>query len=116
MLPKERRITRTKDWQRLRRFGRTIHSPEITLKLEKNSLQLSRFGFVVSTKTSKKATQRNKIKRRARAVIIQEWPHVHEGYDVVFVVHPPATSKTFIELRTIILSLLDRAKLISRKI
>jgi ribonuclease P protein component len=60
----------------------------------------TRFGISVSQKVSKRAVQRNRVKRRLRAACRQLLPLVTPGWDVVIVVRsgasspPPKNSKT----------------------
>lgn len=44
----------------------------------------SRFGFVVSTKVSGQATQRNRIKRALKEAVRYNLDKVGKGYDIVF--------------------------------
>ncbi|AIE72636.1 Ribonuclease P protein component [Synechocystis sp. PCC 6714] len=48
----------------------------------------SRFGITVSQKVSKKATARNRLKRKIRAVIHHLRPQIQPGFDVVIIVLP----------------------------
>jgi ribonuclease P protein component len=114
MLPKSRRVAKDRDWQRLHRYGRACHSPALVLKVLKTGLPLSRFGFVVGTKVSKKATQRNKAKRRLRAIAAKLQPQVPEGYDIAFIVRAGLIEKTFAELEALVVSLFLKARLISK--
>jgi len=44
--------------------GRILKTPFFLVKIFPSTLGFSRFGAVVSSKTSKKATERNRLKRR----------------------------------------------------
>lgn len=48
----------------------------------------SRFGFIISTKISKKAVIRNKIKRIISDVIRTKLSIIKEGLDVIFLIKP----------------------------
>lgn len=49
------------------RGGAIIATPFFTLKVFQNDLSLARFGIVISKRTEKKATARNRVKRQFRA-------------------------------------------------
>jgi len=49
-----------------------------------NGLDLSRFGFIVSTRISKKAVLRNRAKRLLREVVRALLPKMKGGFDVLF--------------------------------
>lgn len=48
----------------------------------------SRFGFVISTKVSSLATQRNRIKRALTEAVRQNLKQAPQGFDFVFLVRP----------------------------
>ena len=50
----------------------------------------SRFGFIISTKISKKAVVRNRIKRIMSEVIRKNLDKIKSGYDVLFLIKPSA--------------------------
>lgn len=54
------------------------------LKVGKNDLSLSRFGFVVRKSVDKRATARNKIRRVFRSCIEEMLPEIKQGYDMLF--------------------------------
>ena len=90
MLPKRNRLTKKKDFERVFKEGKKYNLPggKIYLKIIKNKLKSSRFGFVVSKKISKKATVRNRIKRRLREAVRMKMPEIKKGIDGVIVVVP----------------------------
>ena len=51
----------------------------------------SRFGFIVSTKISKKAIVRNRIKRVMAEIVRSSLNKLKNGYDVVFLIKPSVT-------------------------
>ncbi len=54
------------------------------LKIAKNNLEVSRFAFVVSKKIDKRASARNKLKRKVRSIIEEMFDNISSGYDFVF--------------------------------
>ena len=69
MLPKQYRLQKDKDFKRVFLKGKFFGGRILSLKLIENSLELSRFGFIVGLKISKKATLRSQIKRKLRESI-----------------------------------------------
>ena len=114
MLKKENRLTAEKDFGRVFKGSRPVHTQNLVFrfinrktptklriernyeitnkelkanKLIPNSYNLnSRFGFVISNKISKLATRRNALKRQLRAIIEKELTNIKSGYDVVIMV------------------------------
>lgn len=66
-----------------------ISSPFYLLKIAKNGKPFSRFGFVVSKKVSKKAVERNRIKRELRSFIHERLPKTVSGFDFLFISKKP---------------------------
>lgn len=85
------------------------------LKARGNDLTKSRFGIIVSQKISKKASQRNKIRRRIKAIIFQKLPQIKSGLDVVISALPGAENKDFRETEQILNKLLEKAKIIVKR-
>jgi len=71
----------------------------------KNNLGLDRFGFVVSQKVSKRATIRNKVRRRLAEAVRAEFKNmpigtqIKNGIDVVFIALPGIEKKEFSEIK-----------------
>lgn len=98
MLSKNRRITSQSEWDVIHKCGRSVHSTEIVVKFMENELAISRFGFIVGTKVSKKANKRNLIKRRLRAIIKDNLKNICGGYDIIFIMRPGIVKKSYQEI------------------
>lgn len=66
----------------------------------KNDLNLTRFGFIVSNKISKKAVLRNRAKRLLREMARGLLPKAKEGVDVLFLAKKTVLKVSFGELLT----------------
>lgn len=66
MLAKKNRLTKKNDFDFVFKKGLSIFNTHLGVKAIKNNLPHSRFGVIVSNKISKKANERNKIKRRIK--------------------------------------------------
>lgn len=114
MLPKKHRLKKKRDFDLVFKKGKVSFEKFLVLKKLENSLKESRFGFVVSLKISKKAKDRNKVKRRLREVIKNKLPQVKPGYDIIFFSKKGIEEKDFKEIKEIVEKLLKEAKLISK--
>ncbi|MFA6250917.1 MAG: ribonuclease P protein component [Candidatus Shapirobacteria bacterium] len=63
MLKKKNRLRKKKDFEKIKRLGEWIRTPIFGALWLKEMAEEMKFGMVVSKKVSKKATERNKIKR-----------------------------------------------------
>lgn len=86
MIPKNNRLAAKKDFTRVFAKGRLFRSQGVSLKVCRNGLEVSRFGFVVSNKVSKKAVVRNKIRRRLRVSVGRRLSDITTGFDVAVLV------------------------------
>lgn len=77
-----------------------------------NNLARTRFAFVVGTKVTKKATERNLIKRRMREVVRKIVVDIEPGFDVALVAKKGIVEISFSELEGQLLGLLKEMKLL----
>jgi len=112
MLPEENRLKKEKDFERVFKKGKSYNQTFLFLKaFDRNDEKKSRFGFVVSTKVSKKAVVRNKIKRQLREITRKKLSDLEPGYDVAVVTQPGIENQTFHQLKQNLFQLLTDAGL-----
>lgn len=111
MLAKKYCLKRKKDFQEATQKGKKIEGDFLVLKFLRNSLDVTRIGFVVSQKVSKKASSRNKIKRRLRETIKINLPNLKPGYDLIFFTKKGIIEKDFWEIKKVVEQILKEAKL-----
>lgn len=87
MLPKENRLKGAKSFDKVKSEGKVIQSKNFGLAmLNRKDKGPARFGIIVSTKISKKAVLRNKIKRVIRESLRGMLEKIKPGFDIVFLV------------------------------
>lgn len=99
MLPKNNRLKKKKDFERVFRLGKKIKGDCFYLKFLENNLNKIRVGFVVSKNVSNKATIRNKVKRRMREVVRRMLERLKPGYDVVIVAQRGIEKEDFLKIK-----------------
>jgi ribonuclease P protein component len=99
MLSKVNRLTKKKDFDAVWQKGRSSFDKITGLKVLANGLKENRFGIMVGLKVSKKAVERNKIKRRIREIIRLETANFKIGFDIVITVTPAARGLEFAEFQ-----------------
>ena len=112
MLAIKYRLTKQKDFDNVWQTGRSNFNEALGIKVSKNKRANSRFGFIVSAKISKKAIDRNQIKRRLRQVIKDNIKEIRPGYDVVIVTQPAIINKEYKEIKNLVVKGLIRLKLL----
>jgi ribonuclease P protein component len=112
MLIKRNRLCKKKDFERVLKKGKGLKEDFLILKMAKNNLSQSRFGFIVGTKISKKAVLRNKLKRRLRELVRGKIEKIKKGFDIIFITQPGLENRDFWELEEILNKIFSRAKLL----
>ncbi len=92
MLPRASRLTARRDFDAAYRRGRALRGRILTLRVVVRPSGPSRFGFVVGTRVSKRATVRNRIKRQLRHLVRDRLSGVPAHLDVVITYHGGADS------------------------
>jgi ribonuclease P protein component len=113
MLPKVNRLKKKKEFEKVFKKGRFLKEDFLILKAIPNNLKNSRFGFIISSKVSKKAVVRNKIKRWLRNIILfklKEDNQMKEMMDVVIIVKPGILIKNFQEVEVVINKIFQKLK------
>ena len=115
MLPKENRLKKKKDFEKVIKQGRGVAGDFLSLKFLFTGAETSRVGFVVSKKVSAKAVVRNKIKRRLREAVKIYLPKLTTSHDMIFFSkHKIAEQdKDFQEITKAVNALLGRAGLLN---
>jgi ribonuclease P protein component len=85
MLPKELRVKKRKDFEKIYKFGKCVSLNCLTMYFVENNLTFSRSAFSISKKISKKAVYRNKIKRRLSSIFYKKKSSIKVGFDFLFV-------------------------------
>ncbi len=115
MLKKELRIRKQKDFDNIFSKGAYFSEKFLVLKVVENDLEASRFGFIVSNKISKKAVERNRIKRLLREAVRLKQNKIKLGFDAVFIFRGKEVKKSFKDIDAIVEKLLKRSGLLDKK-
>jgi ribonuclease P protein component len=91
---------------------RVLRHPDFSVKYSRNSLGLSRFGFVVRKPAVKKAVDRNRIRRVFRSCIEKEAEYIAGGFDMLFFLQKGIIDRTHPQVCAEVNLLLRRAKLL----
>ncbi len=109
------RLTRSEDFKRVRRSGRSYAHPLvilIALKSEKSDPGKLRIG-VTAGRTTGTAVRRNRAKRILREAMRTLLPNIASNVDLILIARSGLTSATYEETRRALLNLLQRAQLLS---
>lgn len=111
MLPRKNRIDK-KLFPEFIKKAKTFSSDNMYLKAVYNRPKDKAFAFVASLKVSKKATERNKLKRRARAITSPLLQNIPNGICAAVFFKPSIMGKKYGEIKDELLSLYKKAKIV----
>ncbi|MBW4519957.1 MAG: ribonuclease P protein component [Scytolyngbya sp. HA4215-MV1] len=131
-LPKMYRLRHPRDFSTVYRRGIRCKTSHLTLRVLRQSAAAivlpvekppsasgavqrspSRIGVSISTKVSKRAVVRNRIKRQILAALQQLLPQLLSNWDIVVVVHPQATQCDYQQFLQELKQLLAEAKVLN---
>ena len=110
VLPKRNKISDNSEFEKIYRKGRKMQGEFLTLIFLKNRNGISRFGVVVSGKVSKKATERNRIKRKITEIIRKDFADFKGGFDFLILAKPESLSKKSDNLKKDLMSILRKIR------
>jgi ribonuclease P protein component len=111
-MQRRHRLTRSKQFQEVRRRGRSWSHPLLVVLALGNNLAYSRFGFLVS-KHIGKAVMRNRVKRWMREAVRSRLACVSPGWDVVVIARAPIARADLRMITEALDSLLHQAGLVA---
>lgn len=112
MLPKEQRLKRDRDFDRIFKKGEKVFSHPFTIRFEKTTRPLSRVAVVVGGKVSKKAVVRNRIRRQVREGVRGVIGSFTHRADVVISTLPAISEMTYQEMERSVKKALKKAGLL----
>jgi ribonuclease P protein component len=106
------RLTRSTDFKRVRRSGKSYAHPFIVLYALRSNHPVTRVG-VTAGKTVGNAVHRNRAKRLLRVAMNDLLPQVTTAADLMLIARPPLVTSSLDQTRGALLGLLKRAGLLS---
>ena len=111
MLAKQGRLVKQKDFEKVFKRGRSFYSKFMGVRVFANQLEFNRFGIVISSKISKKATLRNRLKRRLTEALREVDHKLKPGLDVVLIALPGFLCQDYGEIGRELAKVFSRLKL-----
>jgi len=105
------RLTKSTDFQRVRRYGKSHAHPLMVLIALPNQEENSRIGISTGRSVGN-AVQRNRAKRRLKAVSQITFPEIEPGWDIIVIARLPMKAASYRQVQTALVSLLRRAGLL----
>lgn len=111
MLAKKYRLSGEKRFKEIYRNSRYFFTPLFNIRYLKNNQESPRFAVVVSAKVSKKATQRNKIRRQLLEIIREGLPGFNNNYDYIIKVKKPLLEKDYSQIKKALIEAFKKTRL-----
>lgn len=111
MLARELRLRKRQDFDSVYKKGKSYSCKYLKVYVLNTDLPRQRYGFSISKKVSKKAVERNKLKRQLSFVIREELKSLKNGTDVIFVIRNVILDLSFNDMKNNVTELLKKANL-----
>jgi ribonuclease P protein component len=105
------RLTRSTDFKRVRRFGKSYAHPLVVLYTIQSELPGSRVGVSAGLAVGN-AIKRNRAKRLLRAAMADLLPEIVPGSDLLLIARSPLPASNVHQTRNALANLLKRANLL----
>ena len=105
------RLTRSEDFKRVRRSGKSYAHPLIVLIVQTHDQPRVKLG-VTAGRTVGTAISRNRAKRLLREAMRTLIPNIASGFDLILIARPGLVSATLEETCQALLTLLQRAQIL----
>jgi ribonuclease P protein component len=105
------RLTKSIDFKRVRRFGKSYAHPLIVLVAMPSTTGDLHIG-VSAGRSVGNAVERNRAKRLLREAIRPLLPQIHPGWDIILLSRKTIASASFQSVQAAVFSLLQRAQLL----
>lgn len=105
------RLTRSEDFKRVRRSGKSYAHPLVVLIVQVHDQPRLKIG-VAAGRTVGTAVYRNRAKRLLREALRPLIPNIRSGLDLILIARPSLVSATLEETRQALLTLLQRAQIL----
>lgn len=108
------RLTKSRDIQRVRQFGKSYAHPLLVLIVLSNTGEITRIG-IIAGKAVGKAVQRNLAKRRMRAAVQKYFQKIKPGWDVLLIGRKEIADAEYQDIEATLWELLKRSKILIDK-
>ena len=108
------RLTRSEDFKRVRRDGKSYAHPLVVLIVQNNDQPRVRVG-VAAGKSVGTAVARNRAKRLLREAMRTLLPDIASGLDLILIARPALASATLAEAQRALENLLQRTRIFTPK-
>jgi ribonuclease P protein component len=104
-------LRRKADFDALARGG-TVRSTDLLVLRALRTEGASRVGFS-TPRSLGGAVQRNRVRRRLRALIVERYGELGTGWDLLVIARPDAAQASFAQLRDALTSVLRRSEIVA---
>lgn len=108
MLNKQNRLKEKKDFEKVFKKGKSYFCDILGIKTTENNQKINRFAVVVGAKISKKANERNRVKKRIKDVLRRENQNLKPGKDFVVITLPEIKNKEYKEIKEALIKGLNK--------
>jgi ribonuclease P protein component len=106
------RLTRSEDFKRVRRTGKSYAHPLVVLVVRASETSTHMRVGVIAGKTTGNAVHRNRAKRLLREALRSYLKSFASGWDLILIARPPLVTATLADTRVALDNLFRRAQIL----
>ena len=111
MLLRIYKLKKKNDFKKVFEKGKYFQKSFIKVKYLKNDLEKNRFALMIGIKISKKAVERNKIKRWIEEIIRLNLNQIKTGFDIIIMANPKILEKKYSQVEEELINLLKEIRI-----
>ena len=112
-MQKRFRLSRSEDFKRVRRTGKSYAHPLVVLVAQASETKDHLKVGIAAGKTTGTAIHRNRAKRLLREAMRTLMPSIASGWDLILIARPALVTATLADTRSALTNLLRRARLLT---
>lgn len=98
-MKREFRLTKSLDYKRVRRLGKSYAHPLFVLVTNPSQGDNHTRIGITTGRSVGKAVDRNRAKRRIKALLEEYYPNIQSGWDIIVIVRQPMVAAPFETIR-----------------
>ncbi|GAB1471343.1 ribonuclease P protein component [Chloroflexota bacterium] len=113
-MQKQFRLSRSEDFKRVRRTGKSYAHPLVVLVARASETNEHLKIGITAGKTTGTAVHRNRAKRLLREAMRSLIPSIASGWDLILIARPALVTASLTDTRSALVNLLTRARLLTK--
>lgn len=112
-MDKKYRLRKNEDFKRVYKEGKNYYNKYLVMYLRKNELGYSRIGYTITKKIGN-SVKRNKIKRRLKEIMRENFDNIDGEYDIILIPKKNSANIDFKTLKSAVIHILKLSGILKK--